>query len=309
MKDTKVTVASLKSLLIDPSANLERVKGTCAIAARDGARMVLCPELMLTGHGAHPKMEENAEPVPGGPLCQEILALSKQHDLCICVGIAEQDRNIIYNSQIVVDRGKYLGLQRKINLSNDEYVSFGMGEQLEVFDIGDIRFGIIICYDNRFPELALGLAFRHVDVILSPHAARCGVWPDPMTPKFVAQNIKEQQYVWEKVHRARASDHNAYVLLCNAVGSSTDGLDALNQYKPTAPVCADPRKCIANHAGTIMGLDPDGEVFLRSSVTNKFAEEIVTVELKAAKRNINYGPSRNRRLNTVLRLLENSRST
>lgn len=303
MKDTRITVASLKSLLIDPQKNLERVKAACAVAVKDGARMLFCPELMLTGHGAHPKMVENAEPVPDGPLCREVLALSKRHGLCICVGIAKLDRTIVYNSQIVVDRGEYLGLQRKINLSNDEYLSFGMGQRVEVFDIGDVRFGIIICYDNHFPELALALALQEVDLILAPHAARTGVWPDPMTPEFAAKRVKAQQDNWERVHSTRAYDHNAYVLLCNAVGPSTGGLDALDGYKREAPTCADPKRCIANHAGTVMGVDPKGEVFMRSSVT-EIAEEIVTVTLEAAKRKINHGPTRNRRVDTMMNILD-----
>ena len=51
------------------------------------------------------------------------------------------------------DRGEYLGLQRKVNPSGDEYVYFGCGDDVPVFDIGDLRFGITICYDSAFPEL------------------------------------------------------------------------------------------------------------------------------------------------------------
>ena len=70
MQDIRVTVASLRSVLADTAANLQRVKEACARASTDGARMILLPELMLTGHGGHPRMVENAEPVPAGPLCQ-----------------------------------------------------------------------------------------------------------------------------------------------------------------------------------------------------------------------------------------------
>ena len=79
------------------------------------------------------------------PLSRAVLRLSKQHKLCICAGIAELSHNIVYNSQIVADRGQYLGLQRKINLSGDEYCYFRAGEKVPVFDIGDLRFGISIC--------------------------------------------------------------------------------------------------------------------------------------------------------------------
>jgi predicted amidohydrolase len=287
MEDIKVTVASLRSILIDTSINLELVRSACVTAHKDKARILFLPELMLTGHGGHSKMTENAESVPSGPLSKAILKLSKEYSLCICVGLSELTDNTIYNSQIVANKGDYLGLQRKINLSGDEYCYFGAGKKVKVFDIGDIRFGITICYDNHFPELALIHSLNNVDLILSPHASRTGKWPTELTPEFCSQKIQSQQKSWEKVHRARAFDHNVYVLLCNAVGPSTEGLEDV----------------AANHAGTVMGIDPEGEIFLRTSKSD-FTDEVVTVELKGEKRKINHAPSRNRRLTNVIELLQ-----
>ena len=287
LNDLKVTVSSLKSVLSDPGKNLSLVGEACSVAEDAGARMLFLPELMLTGHGGHAKMTQNAESIPDGPLSSAIVELSERHSLCICVGLAELKNGIVYNSQMVADRGVYLGLQRKINLSGDEYCHFGAGDSVEVFDIGDIRFGITICYDNHFPELALIHSLNHVDLVLAPHAARTGTWPSELTPEFCGRRIKAQQDGWEKVHRARAYDHNVYVLLCNAVGPSTDGLEGV----------------VANHAGSVMGVAPNGEVFLRTAKTD-FTDEIVTVDLLAHKRTVNHGPSRNRRLDTVTRLLQ-----
>eukprot|EP01050_Picozoa_sp_SAG11_P021738 SAG11_NODE_3934_length_2143_cov_1.548434_2_plen_214_part_00 len=147
MVDTKITVAALRSVLRDPRENLSLVKSAAERAKTDGARMLFAPELMLTGHGGHPSMADNAEPVPDGPLAQAVLAMSARLDIAICVGIAELDTSDlqIYNSQFVVDKGEYLGLQRKINLSGDEYVFFGPGREVPVFDLGGLRFGITIC--------------------------------------------------------------------------------------------------------------------------------------------------------------------
>lgn len=286
MIDTKVTVASLRSLLKDTHKNLALVENACFIAQKNNARILFLPELMLTGHGGHPKMTENAEPVPDGHLSNAVLEMSRKYSLCLCVGIAELSNNIVYNSQMVADKGEYLGIQRKINLSGDEYCYFGAGETAQVFDVGDIRFGITLCYDNHFPELALIHSLNNVDLILSPHAARTGKWPAGLTPKFCSRIIQDQQNVWEKVHRARAFDHNVYVLLCNAVGPSTEGL----------------KDVVANHAGSVMGIDPDGEVFLRTQKRD-FTDEIVTVELKAGKRKKNHAPSRNRRMLSVMNML------
>ena len=288
MKDMRVTVASLRSELVDTEANVDRVRQVCVQAAGEGARLVFLPELMLTGHGGHPRMAENAEPVPDGPLSREVIALSARHGLCVCVGLAERCRGIVYNSQMVADRGEFVGLQRKVNLSGDEYCYFGAGERVEVFDIGDVRFGITICYDNHFPEMGLLHECHDVELVLAPHAARSGTWPSRPTKAFREERIRGQQQSWERTHRTRAVDHNVFVLVNNAVGPSTRGL----------------RGVVANHAGTVMGVAPDGDVFLRTSVTD-FVDEVVTVELKAARLRRNHAPSRNRRWDSVLRLLAN----
>jgi predicted amidohydrolase len=158
---------------------------------------------------------------------------------------------------------------------------------VETFDIGDVRFGIIICYDNHFPELALLHSLNGVDLLLAPHAARTGVWPSEWTPEFCARTIQRRQDSWERIQRARASDHNVYVLMTNAVGPSTEGLEDV----------------VANHAGTVMGVAPNGEVFLRTSVST-FEDEVVTVTLEAEKRARNHAPTRNRRLDTMLRMFQ-----
>jgi predicted amidohydrolase len=287
MNNIKVTLAALRSILIDPHRNLELVSQACETANHAGARLLLLPEMMLTGHGGHPKAVENAEPVPEGPLGQAVIQLSKEHDLCICVGTAEQAGNVVYNSMMVADKGEFLGRQRKINMSSDEYLYFAAGETVEVFDIGDVKFGITICYDSNFPEIALIHGLHEVDLILSAHAARTGVWPESMTPEFRLAIIQERQDSWEKMFRGTAYFHNVYILATNAVGSATEGLEGV----------------VSNHAGTVMGVDPTGEVFLKTSMTD-FIDEVVTVPLEANKRVFNHKPTRNRRLAVVKHMLD-----
>ena len=95
---------ALRSVLRDPAINLALVRSAAERAQADGARMLFAPELMLTGHGAHPSMADNAEPVPEGPLAQAVLGMSAELGIAICVGIAELDPSDlqIYNSQFVV---------------------------------------------------------------------------------------------------------------------------------------------------------------------------------------------------------------
>jgi predicted amidohydrolase len=340
MKDTMVTCAALRSVLTDTAQNLAHVRAAAEKAKSDGARMLFAPELQLTGHGGHPIMAQNAEPLPSGPLCQAVMAMSLELNLAICVGIAELGSDLqVYNSQLVVDKGEYLGVQRKINLSGDEYVFFGPGTEVPFFDLGNLRFGITICYDSHFPELALVHSLNEVDLILCPHAARSGPWPDSPDAAFCSKVINERQDNWSLVQRARASDHNVFVLCANAVGSATSGIPEAVATHNTGSS----GKVVANHAGnlvthgtthtqqthsghvhspyqatiaaiicacgcpvtgTVFGVDPSGDVFLKTAATRLDENEIVTVNLPASKRQINFTPSRNRRLGGVIRMLQ-----
>ena len=188
---------------------------------------------------------------------------------------------------LVADRGRYLGVQRKIHMSRDEYVYFGCGESVERFDIGELSFGITICYDNNFQELSLAHALHDVDVILAPHAARRGEWPAEPDAGFLRGMIELQQSGWKRQHCARAIEANAYVLICNVVGPATEGLPGV----------------VANHVGTVLAVAPNGDVIHETQVDG-LEDEIVTLSLSASAREFNRGPTRSRRWGTSLRILE-----
>jgi len=286
VKRCRATLAALPSLLVDPQANLRRVAEAVRTAAEEGSRLILLPELMLTGHGGHPRMVENAEPVPEGPLAREVLDLSLRYEICICVGMAELRGGVAYNSQIVMDRGRYLGAQRKIHLSGDEYCYFAPGQEVPIFDIGDVRFGVTVCYDSFFPELSLLHHVGGAEAVLSAHAARSGEWPAEPDRAFCTAKIAQRQGEWVRRYAGRAEEYNCYVLLCNAVGPSTAGLDGVT----------------ANHAGTVMAIDPRGEVMLETDRTD-FSAEIRTLELDPERLGRSHAPTRNRRLRLFRDLL------
>ena len=287
MNDCRVALAALPSLLADTEQNMRKTEEAIRFAAESSARLLMLPELMLTGHGAHPLMARNAEPVPGGPMSVRVLELSRTYDLCVCVGIAELRGSVVYNSMMVADRGDFLGCQSKLHLSGDEYCHFAPGQTVEVFDIDDLAFGITICYDSRFHELALLHNLNGAEAVLSAHAARFGDMPEPPDSGFMAEQIRRRQESWEMRYAAQAQDYNFFVLLCDAVGPSTAGLEGV----------------VANHAGGTMAIDPAGRVIHRTAKTD-FSEELAVVDLHAEALDFNHPPTRNRRLEVVTKLLE-----
>jgi len=231
-------------------------------AKRRGADLVCLPELGLTGHAGHPEMVSEAEPVPEGDCCRRLADLARRSDVVIAAGIAEEDRGVHYNTQFVVGPEGYIGKQRKVHLSRDEYFYFRHGTRLPVLDIGRAKVGIVICYDNIVPETSRCLAVAGAEVLLCPHAARFGAWPPTSAGQRKA--VEDTKSRWRMLHRTRAYDNGCYVALCNAAGRAAVGLRGVE----------------ANHAGGCMVVDPAGEVVAESRARD-IREEMIVVRLEA----------------------------
>jgi len=261
VKDFRLALVQHASPFGAREKNMEATIAFVRRAKKRGAALVCLPELGITGHAGHPAMVEEAEPVPEGSCAQRLLALARDLDIHICAGICEVERGVHYNTQFVVGPDGYLGKQRKVHLSADEYFHFRGGAGIPVFELPFAVVGIIICYDNGFPEYARTLAVKGAELILSPHAARFGKWPRDVVGRRAA--VKRRKEHWTMVHRCRAWENGVYVGLCDAVGRSAIGLKGVE----------------ANHAGGCMVVDPNGDVIAESK-TRGIRDEMIVVELK-----------------------------
>src|SRR5437764_1238222 len=128
--------------------------------------------------------------------------------------MSEKERDIVYNTQVLVGPDGYLGKQRKLHLSRDEAFYYKGGRELPVFDVGPYKVGVIICYDNQFPEIARVLALRGADVLLMPHAARFRTWDD--TPESEAAARRSTHRFLEK-YALRARENACFAVLTGEV--------------------------------------------------------------------------------------------
>src|SRR3954454_11515 len=183
MKTTVVAAVSMNGFLGQPDRVLHAIEGWCRKARGEGAELVLFPELVIHGH-CTPNTWELAEPVPDGPSVRKLEEIAARLGLVLCAGLSEKERDIVYNTQVLVGPHGYIGKQRKLHLSRDEVGFYKGGREIVVFDIGKCKVGTVICYDNWFPEIPRILALRGADVILMPHAAREKGWDD--TPESEA---------------------------------------------------------------------------------------------------------------------------
>jgi predicted amidohydrolase len=266
MQTVRVAAVSMNGFLGEPERVLGAIAGWCRRAADEGAGLVLFPELVVHGH-CTPNTWELAEAVPDGPSVRRLCDLAREFRQVLCVGMCEKERDIVYNAQVLVGPDGYIGKQRKLHLSRDEVQFYKGGREIRVFDVGPCKVGIVICYDNQFPEIARVLALRGADVLLMPHAARMKLWQD--TPESEAA-ARRHTHEFFRAYAMRARENACFAVFTDQAGRAgyvdTYPRDHFNQ---------------PHHAGAALVFDPDGEV-LASTQADRIRDEMVVATLDAA---------------------------
>ena len=133
--------------------------------------LLVLPEFAFTGYQFvdQEEVRELSERVPDGPTTQACLELARRHRMHLIVGLPEQAGENCYNSAIVVGPSGFLGSYRKTHLFCEETLFFSPGDSgFRVWDIGQARIGVMICFDWYYPESARTLALQGADIVCHP---------------------------------------------------------------------------------------------------------------------------------------------
>ncbi len=201
----KIAAAQISCKLGDLNANLGKIRDFVSRARDAGVELVVFPEMVDTGYSM-PVIQACATPWTKGAV-PELQQVAKAFSISIVCGVSERDNSLIYNSQVCIDaNGRMVAKYRKIHLFAaapiEEDKCFSPGNQLTLFAVAELRLGLSICYDLRFPELYRTLAVEkdaNVFVISS-------AWPFPRVEHFRTLAI------------ARAIENQSYVIAANRVG-------------------------------------------------------------------------------------------
>lgn len=270
MQSLRVAAASLNSPLGDLDYVIDGIDQWTRAAKEQGAELVLFPELQIHGH-CTPNTWELAEAVPDGPSTRAVLNIAKEYKVHLSVGLSEKENDIVFNTQIIVGPDGYIGKQRKLHLSRDEVLFYKGGREIPVFDIGKSKVGMIICYDNQFPEPARILALRGADILLMPHAARVKMWDD--TPGSAAAARQHSHDYFISCYAQRARENSCFAVLANQAGRA-GYVDMYPKDSPAQP----------HHCGGAIFFAPDGEV-IACSQRDEIRDELVVAELDASRLN------------------------
>jgi N-carbamoylputrescine amidase len=265
MQTIRVAAVSMNGFLGQAERVLRAIARWCEQAAAQKAELVLFPELVIHGH-CTPNTWELAEPVPDGPSVRRLVELARQFRLVVCAGLSEKERDIVYNTQVVVGPDGYIGKQRKLHLSRDEVFHYKGGRELPVFDLGPCKIGIVICYDNQFPEVARVLALRGADVLCMPHAGRFKLWDD--TPESEAA-ARRYTHSFLKKYALRARENACFAILADQAGRAghVASWPADSENQP-------------HHPGAALIWGPDGEL-IAATQEERIREEMIVATLDA----------------------------
>ena len=164
-------------------------------AARLGSvncELLVLPELAFTGYQFVSQEEAYnlSEPVPDGPTTQGCLELARQYGMYLVVGLPEREGARCYNSAILVGPLGFIGCYRKTHLFFEETLFFSPGNSgLHVWDIGQARIGIMICFDWYYPEVARSLALQGADILCHPSNLVLPNCPDAMVTRSLENRV------------------------------------------------------------------------------------------------------------------------
>lgn len=203
------------------AANLARTEERIREAAANGAQIIATQELFNTAYFCtlqDTARFDLAEPVPG-PTTEHLCALAKELGVVIVAALFEKRSERIYhNTAVVIDAdGSYLGKYRKMHIPQDP----GFEEKF-YFTPGDLgyqawethygKIGVLICWDQWFPEAARLTAMEGADILFYPTAIG---WLPEEKP-----SLGEAQYTaWESIQRGHAVANGCYVAAINRVGT------------------------------------------------------------------------------------------
>ncbi len=138
MKDLAIAAAQFEARDADKDYNLSRIDGLTAQAVGRGAEVVSFHECCIPGYTflmtlSKPRIQQLAEPVPGGPSTDRLIQISKAHGVPVLAGLVEADGDALYNTYVAVTPDGFLAKHRKLHAFISKFIS--SGDSFTVFEL------------------------------------------------------------------------------------------------------------------------------------------------------------------------------
>jgi len=208
-----------------PEENIRKAEMKVREAAALGAQIVCLQELFTSLYFCDVEEYDNfslAEPIPG-PTTDRMSTLAKELGVVIIASLFEKRAQGLYhNTTAVLDAdGSYLGKYRKMHIPDDpayyEKFYFTPGDLgYKVFKTRFASIGVLICWDQWYPEAARITSLMGAEILFYPTAIGWATNQDEAT------NI-EQYNAWQTIQRSHAVANGVHVVSVNRVGLEQQG--------------------------------------------------------------------------------------
>jgi N-carbamoylputrescine amidase len=225
MRDRKVQVGLVQmSCTADKQENLEKAIRGVRDAAAKGAQIVCLQELFTSLYFCDVEDYKNfelAESIPG-PSTEALETVAAELNVVIIASLFEKrTQGIYHNTTAVIDAdGKYLGKYRKMHIPDDpayyEKFYFTPGDTgYRVFDTKFAKIGVLICWDQWYPEAARITSLMGAEILFYPTAIGWAISQDNDTND-------EQYQAWQTIQRSHSVANGLPVVSVNRVGREAD---------------------------------------------------------------------------------------
>lgn len=208
----------------DRTANIHKLQANIRIAAGQGAELVVLQELhngLYFCQTENTELFDQAEPIPG-PSTKSFGKLAKELGIVIVLSLFERRAPGLYhNTAVVMEKdGTIAGKYRKMHIPDDpayyEKFYFTPGDLgFEPIDTSVGRLGVLVCWDQWYPEAARLMAMRGAEMLIYPTAIG---WESTDTEEEKMRQLN----AWITVQRGHAVANGIPVVTVNRTGHETD---------------------------------------------------------------------------------------
>ena len=214
----KVTLGLVQMAMEDDrEANVSKAVAMVGEASDRGASIVCLPELFAYRYFPQEKgAEVSPEPVPG-PTARRLSEAARESKVTLVGGSVYEKApgGRLYNTSVVFDeRGRMLGKYRKVQVPQDESFYekdyFSSGSAYSVFETPSAKIGVLICFDQWYPEPARVNRLMGAEVLFYPTAIG--------RVDGIEETEGDWKEAWEAVQRGHAIANSMIVAAANRVG-------------------------------------------------------------------------------------------
>lgn len=226
MKDFRICLIQCSpSIVGSREDNLALMETHLKQATQNGADFVAFPEVTLTGYVIDPGEVRRRALSVDSSLVRKAIDLSGTYSTYYSFGLFEKSGGDIFDTYLLVGKGRFIGSYRKIHVPARERGLFTPGVEFRVFELPFVKVGFAICYDNEFCESHMCLALRGAELIVMPYAWAEHWEKEDYIERCVTEDEvrKERQRWMYMMFGARCRDTGTYSAMVDHSGIEAHG--------------------------------------------------------------------------------------